>query len=186
MFAIIDNVLPKPIFNRIEGLVCRNTQFKFGAVRTTLPTDKHVSFATTPGSEIEKQLFALPLVMALSKFNLDIQDLFRIRFGILHRDIKQIVNTPHVDYPQEKHMVGLYYLNDTDGTTKIWKQTHSDWGNQHKMLSFDDVDVMEEIPPKANRMVIFNGKHYHSSTLPTKTQLRFTVNYNFTYSKLEG
>jgi hypothetical protein len=181
MFCILDDVLPEPIFKRVSGLVCENQFFNFGAVETSLPTDTVKSFATEPGSEWEKQFFTLPLVMAVSKINLEIQKSLRIRFGLLHRDIEQIVNTPHVDNPFEQHFVGLYYLNDTDGTTKIWKQTHTEWGNKARHLSLKDVDLLEEVPPKANRMVIFDGKHFHSSTLPTKTQLRYTINYNFTF-----
>lgn len=185
MFVILDNVLPEPIFKRFHGLVCENQHFNFGAVQTALPTDEVKSFATEPGSEWERQFFSLALVSALSKMNLEIDKLLRTRFGILHRDIKQIINTPHVDNPFEEHMVGLFYVNDTDGTTKIWKETHTDWGNKARYLSLDDVELMEEISPKSNRMILFEGKHFHSSTLPMETQLRYTINYNFTYKSVE-
>lgn len=182
MFVILDDVLPEPIFERVQGLVCENHYFNFGAVQTSLPTDQVKSFATEPGSEWEKQFFSLPLVMATARMKMNIDKLLRIRFGILHRDIEQIVNSPHIDNPVEEHIVGLYYLNDTDGTTKIWKETHTNWGKQPKSFTLDKVNLMEEVKPKANRMVLFEGKHFHSSTLPTETQLRYTVNYNFTYN----
>lgn len=180
MFVILDNVLPEPIFKRVQGLVTENQHFNFGAVQTALPTDDVKSFATEPGSEWEKQFFSLPLVMAASTMGLEIEKLLRIRFGILHRDINQIVNTPHVDNPFEEHLVGLYYLNDTDGTTKIWKEEHTTWGEKARYLTLDDVELMEEVPPKANRMILFSGSHFHSSTLPTQTQLRYVINFNFT------
>ena len=47
------------------------------------------------------------------------------------------------------------------------------------MYSLDECELLEEVEPKANRMVIFDGAHYHSSVTPTKTQLRYVINYNF-------
>lgn len=185
MFKIIDDVIPKPIFNRIKSLVIDNPFFNFTATKTAVFNDRVSSFATEPKTEWESQYFGLPLVMALANINLEIENLFRIRFGILHRDIKQIINTPHIDAPNRRHFVGLYYLNDTDGSTKIWKQKHTNFDTEPKSYTIEDVDLQQEIFPKSNRMVLFNGEHYHSSTLPTKTQLRYVINYNFTYKSID-
>ena len=179
MFVILEDVLPEPILNRLSGLVTENPNFNFGAVKTALSTDEVKSFTTEPSSGWEMEFFSLPIIMATFKLKIQIHELMRIRFGILHRDIEQIVNTPHIDNPQNHHYVGLYYLNDTDGATKIWKQTHKKWGERAEYFTVEDCELMEEISPKVNRMVIFDGSHYHSSMLPTKTQLRYVINYNF-------
>ena len=123
--------------------------------------------------------FSLPLWMCSDRLGIEVNEIFRIRFGLLHRDQKQIVNTPHVDNPYNFHYVGLFYLNNTDGSTKIWKQQHNNWGAAAKSLTLSECELMKEVEPKENRMVIFDGSHYHSSTLPSQTQLRYTINYNF-------
>ena len=61
----------------------------------------------------------------------------------------------------------------------IWKQKITDWNQEPVMYSLDECELLEEVEPKANRMVIFDGAHYHSSVTPTKTQLRYVINYNF-------
>lgn len=193
MFSIIDDVLPEPIFNRIQSLVVNNPFFNFSANKTfneNIENSKKINynsicFAAEPRTEWEYQYFALPLIMALSKKNLQIENLIRIRFALFLRDIKQITNIPHIDDPYHKHFVGLYYLNETDGTTKIWKQKHKNFNTEPKFYNTDEVDLLEEVSPKLNRMVIFNGEHYHSSTLPTKTQLRYVINYNFTHKSID-
>ena len=45
--------------------------------------------------------------------------------------------------------------------------------------SLDECELLQEVEPKSNRMVIFDGSHYHSSVTPTKTQLRYVINYDF-------
>lgn len=180
MIHVIDNVLPDILFHQISGPVTKNSSFMFGIAPTALPTDNARSFYTFPEGFWEQQFFALPMWMAGEKANIQINDISRIRFGLLHRDIEQTINSPHIDNYDAHHMIGLYYLNDTDGSTKIWKQRHTDWGNPAENYTVDDCDLLQEVEPKANRMVIFDGSHYHSSVTPTKTQLRYVINFNFT------
>ena len=176
---ILDDVLPSTVFNRLITLTVENTNFKFGVGPTAGKTESVRSFAATISPGWEFEYFSLPLLNALGKLqNVRLTDIFRIRFGLLFRDIKQIVNTPHVDDHTRHHFVGLYYLNDTDGATKIWKQKHN-WDSDYVHYSLDECELLQEVEPKSNRMVIFDGSHYHSSVTPTKTQLRYVINYDF-------
>ena len=177
---ILDDVLPKPLFARLSLMVIDNDNFSFVVGPTADGTDSVRSFAASPSPGWEFEYFSLPLLNALGKLqNIRLTDIFRIRFGLLFRDINQIVNTPHVDNDKQPHHVGLYYLNDTDGATKIWKQKHKDWGSAYVRYSLDECELLQEVEPKSNRMVIFDGSHYHSSVTPTKTQLRYVINYDF-------
>ena len=185
---ILDDVLPSGIFNRLVSRTVENTNFKWGVSRTAIPIDEHKSFfADIEPNSWEFDYFSVPLMAAMNRVNmrnldwknLNLNEILRIRFGLLTRDIKQIINTPHVDTHAQEHFVGLYYLNDTDGATRIWKQKLNGWGQDFVFYSVDDCELLEEVEPKANRMVIFYGSHYHSSVTPTKTQLRYVINYNF-------
>ena len=180
---VIDDVLPSLVFDRFKLLTVDNPNFTFGVCRTTTMTDNVKSFFKEPQPNTwDFEYFSIPLVTALSNTKaVKLKELLRIRFGLLHRDVKQIINTPHVDRPTEPHFVGLYYLNDTDGATKIWKQKLKDWSEETNTPSLDDCELLHEIEPKANRMVIFDGSHFHSSVTPTKTQLRYVINYNYTF-----
>lgn len=78
-------------------------------------------------------------------------------------------HTPHVDMDGEHH-TAVYYVNDSDGDTIIYKQKYGEkrlWLTPYKRVS-----------PKAGRCVFFNGLHYHSASLPKKTDNRCVVNIN--------
>lgn len=76
------------------------------------------------------------------------------------------VNNPHRD-SEVSHIVILYYLTDADGDTIIYNETEES----------AEYSIMDRIEPKKGRCVIFNGKHFHSSSKPTKN-VRATININ--------
>ena len=71
-------------------------------------------------------------------------------------------SSPHVDH-DTKHMVGIYYVNNCDGDTRIFKKNK----------------LFKLIKPKAGRMVLFNGALKHSAGFPVKSQVRCVINFNF-------
>ena len=70
--------------------------------------------------------------------------------------------SPHIDQ-DKKHMVGIYYVNDCDGDTRIFKKNK----------------LFKSIKPKAGRMVLFNGALKHAAGFPVKSQVRCVINFNF-------
>lgn len=76
------------------------------------------------------------------------------------------VNNPHKD-AEISHLVILYYITDADGDTIIYNETEES----------SDYTVLERVQPKKGRCVIFDGKHYHSSSKPTNN-VRATLNIN--------
>jgi hypothetical protein len=73
-------------------------------------------------------------------------------------------NAPHTDQ-EAPHYVCLYYVNDVDGNTIIFK-------------GMDDTQVLMEVEPKKGRLVVFDGNsNLHCSTTPT-TGARAIVNLN--------
>ena len=69
---------------------------------------------------------------------------------------------PHIDH-QFEHYTMLYYVNDSDGPTKI----------------FSGEKIIKEINPKKGRAVFFSGDTYHASSSPKKHSNRVVINYNF-------
>ena len=78
---------------------------------------------------------------------------------------KRKVNMPHVDlyYP---HTVILYYVNDSDGDTVIYKNK-KEW---------------KRFTPKQGSMITFDGSLYHTAEQP-KNGTRCVINLNVTSPK---
>jgi hypothetical protein len=98
---------------------------------------------------------------------------------------ESFVDKAHVDM-NFNHQTALIYINDADGPTRIYNEKFEDMFNQDKSsyekhydLIKDKLTVAETIEPVANRMVIFDGLHYHSGTTPSKTDRRIIININY-------
>lgn len=88
---------------------------------------------------------------------------------------KGMFNTPHVDSPpQEKiddsFITGIYYLNNSDGSTYLFDQI---WEGE----KYDKLTTFKEIESKANRLVLFSTKRLHAGSPPTK-DIRVLLNLN--------
>tara|TARA_R100000664_G_C2754298_1_gene141896 strand:+ start:2361 stop:2921 length:561 start_codon:yes stop_codon:yes gene_type:complete len=67
------------------------------------------------------------------------------------------LDTPHRDLTRN-HLVFLYYVTDNEAETIIYNNTKL----SKKMVE------LKKIKPKKGRLVIFNGKYYHTARQPTK------------------
>lgn len=108
------------------------------------------------------------LLTAMDQQQKHLKDLLRIRIGLITRTPTPIVHPPHKDF-HTPHRTGLYYLNDSDGDTTIYKETQ---------LS-DQYTVSETVSPKANKWHDFDGSHYHSSATPINHEKRIVITYNY-------
>ena len=82
-----------------------------------------------------------------------------------------IVDSPHIDLNEgEEHIVVLYYVIDSDGDTIIYNERTESPSYTEK----------QRVSPKQGRVVIFDGKQYHTAEQPTKGT-RCIVNYNLDY-----
>ncbi len=79
-------------------------------------------------------------------------------------------NTPHID-AFGPHYVLLYYVNDSDGDTRIWTRKIGEEKTQYQAIA--------KVTPKAGRFLLFNGEHYHCGAHPSKSDKRILINFNF-------
>jgi hypothetical protein len=77
------------------------------------------------------------------------------------------LNTIHVDY-NYPHLVLLQYVNDSDGDTYFFDQ--------------DKKTIIDTVEYKANRFVLFDGRHLHTGSSPVKNK-RIVISYTL---KLES
>ena len=93
---------------------------------------------------------------------------------------KSDVDTPHVDL-QAPHFVMLYYVRDSDGDTIIYNEkTKFDDCAPDDDMTFT---IRKKVSPKQGRVVLFDGKHYHTAEQPNHN-LRCIVNYDLRNLKM--
>ena len=91
--------------------------------------------------------------------SLNIKSLIRARLNLYPRTSESIKHAYHVDY-DFKHKAAVYFINSNNG-----------------FLFFKN--PLKKIKPEANKCVIFDGEHSHSSSSCTDKTNRITLNINY-------
>jgi hypothetical protein len=67
------------------------------------------------------------------------------------------------------HLVLLYYVNDADGETILFDKTIDDIQDEDMMYLDErhEFNVANKITPKQGRILLFDGRTYHSASSPT-------------------
>jgi hypothetical protein len=109
--------------------------------------------------------------------NIKIQKIFRIRAVFVNKNetFGDFYNVPHID-DQHDHKNMIYYVNDSDGDTILFKDRFDG------ELNFNKKTEEHRISPKKNKAVVFDGFRYHSGSVP-KINHRVLINFNFTVKK---
>lgn len=109
-------------------------------------------------------------------FNVD--SLIRIRAGLQLPVGKRIIHDPHVDFFGDHYTALFYFSSEIDaGHTYIYDKTASK--DSKELIKASEMNVLDKIEPKENRMLLFRGDVYHSSSAPEKVFKRIAVNVNF-------
>jgi hypothetical protein len=107
---------------------------------------------------------------ACNKINFNIEKIERCYSAIqVFIPNKTRKNTIHVnrDVP---HLVLLYYVNDSDGDTILYDKTMDDIPYEEQYPDeYCDLNITHRVTPKKGRVLIFDGRHYHASSSPTKS-----------------
>ena len=74
---------------------------------------------------------------------------------------------PHIDICDKIHIVGLYYVVDSDGDTIIYNERRES----------ESYTIKQRVTPKQGRIVIFDGGLYHTAEQPLNNT-RCIINYN--------
>jgi len=127
-----------------------------------------------------KPLAEAILIKALDSLKLPISKLIRIRAGLSTRTPQTITHGPHVDW-DDSHMSAIYYVNDSDGDTIFYKEFRDETlsVNSREWSKGRNFTIDNTVKPKADRIVIFDGLRYHSSSTPCNNDYRIIINYNW-------
>jgi hypothetical protein len=93
-------------------------------------------------------------------------------------------NPPHVD-TDETHKAGLIYVNTTNAPTVMYNEIYNPrFGFEpeqylNKILN-NKLTIQKIIDCEANKMIAFDGKYYHASSVQSDTYRRIVINFNYT------
>jgi hypothetical protein len=118
----------------------------------------------------------------LNKLNMEFEKDYRYKINWTtpinkNYDFKNLI---HVDM-DVAHIAIVYYINDTDGNTSFLNNKKGNSAESHqsnfKGIDVDAFEIINKIPPKKGRAIIFDGNIYHYGEYPTITD-RFIINFD--------
>lgn len=170
--VVIDNVISSGYQQYVENIFSTNFSWYFTPrVSDDVSEDPNTGFShlvfedkTTFSKHYDTLIPIFFEALDKKERGLKPEKLIRIRAGMFVQNQTKHPHLPHIDFPY-KHTTMLYYVNDSDGPTKLY--------------NFDKTKVVKEVHPKRGRVLIFDGLTYHASSSPKDHPSRIVINYNF-------
>ena len=184
---VIDNCLPQSIFDDLVKQVTdwdytnwffvKNTAYKLEDRDLLFHSSlAHSSVLAGEDNSVLSSISRKAVNIILFQAGENLESIYRIRFGLITCTSETIIHDPHVDY-EFKHRTGLLYLNDSDGDTIFYDKFHKPG---QPAIKCGEEDIVQRVEPKSNRVTLFDGWQYHSSSTPTKNTYRLVMNFNYT------
>lgn len=111
----------------------------------------------------------------------DTHEIYRCKFNLNLPLRNTKVITPHLDTSGNfrEIIVYLYYVNDSDGSTRIWPNIHTngEWeeASSRNLTKYFPIKVQ----PKQGRVLRMSTNIWHSSDVPKKSKKRIVGNFVF-------
>ena len=189
---IVDNLLPAGYANDLEkDIMDRGFPWHFVKDVTYNGYGSNGGFAHVIynlGEEPSPYMaFFKPIVYSIEQvYGGKIEKILRIRIGLLLPDSRMETpyDPPHVDFFLP-HYTACDYVTDSDGDTVVFDQTANDLGsefNEDILYSFTESATFTEqtrCTPVKNRLLLFDGFNFHSSTRPKIADRRIVITVNF-------
>ena len=199
MIKVIDNVLPAGLADQIEKDVTSDSfswyllrdinkeSLKIPRVvidKNTVNTVQlgHGVFDIRKefGKQINSSYFGYSntcLNFIIKKLGWKDADLLRIKYNLLFNNSQfktSSYNTPHVDNEEKNSYAIIYYVNDSDGDTILFNERF----DYEKNIVPKKLTINQKISPKKNRVLIFDGDIFHTSSNPILSEKRIVMNIN--------
>lgn len=87
---------------------------------------------------------------------------------------KEYKHKAHVDF-NFPNISAVYYVNNSDGNTIIYKEKQTDPSEPLPST----LNIIDEVEPIANRLLLFNGFTLHTGSSPVKNKNRILINSNY-------
>lgn len=121
-----------------------------------------------------------PIYYALEEHGLKPKTIYRTKANMLMQEKDYPDNThhgPHPDHPIPNTLTMIYYLNDSDGDTYLFKENYLDHLDFEDYI--DSLTIETRVTPKANSAFIFDATQLHASSPPRETDRRVVINVVF-------
>lgn len=163
---IIENLLSEKYMDRIEDS-CIKSHWKYINNITYGENYEDIINGFTNSFDdksVQYFLYQYLIFKICEKINFKVEKIIRIRKRLTYPSEKKynIAYHPHVDH-YLNHLVLVYYVNESDGDTYIYKEKSSTKNKYPKNFS-----ILEKIKFKRGNVLVFNGKNYHASSLSSK------------------
>jgi len=179
--------IPKDISDFMYEVLCRDNTFPwfyqeqtsfYNGTAEVLQLDgyeEHPYFAHTIVTDNQIKSNAYDIVFdkfwkwMVKNVDGDFGELIRVRAAKTMKN-KVPPTQPHVDAPFG-HWVMIYYCDNSDGPTTIYKERYGE--------NPENVRPKQYIDPEKGKYVIFDGRMYHSGNAPRKHSSRTILNINY-------
>jgi hypothetical protein len=203
MIKIIDDFLPEILFEHVYNVVMdedypwfflKDTTYRSKYDNTNLAQwdEGFSSLIYYKDFESEKPKFTCPsyeafvpmLMHCELALDLKMSNLARVKANLNTTSLTTDPFEPHIDQPDMAMDTAILYLNDSDGPTYIYDFKCPIGYSTNQALEFyrkykDDCKILTTIPPKRNRMLVFDGNYYHSGSRPVTHKARYNLNLNW-------
>jgi hypothetical protein len=128
----------------------------------------HLYRTDTGFSTTNLTIFLRPLLLQIQD-TVNSDTLLRGRVDMTVATGVEVKHDPHVDIPNVPNTTTIYYVSDSDGDTVVYNETRES----------AEYTVKDIVTPKKNRLLIFDGSHYHTGHSPMQHPNRILINANF-------
>lgn len=191
MIKIIDNIIPRTAQERLINIVDdrdfgwhyrRDTAYHPGADIPSFYTNERTSGYTHPiyanGSVIDENMmpWCYQILDGMTEnTGIRVNEIVRIQFNLLYQNPSKTYtsaswNSAHTDQKYD-HKVLLYYINESDGDTRIFNQRNNE--------EFEKFTVRQQVTPTQGTAILFDGNYFHAASNPIKHFKRHVINFNF-------
>ena len=187
---VFDDVIDNDYQNKIKNKLIGEERFPWYYIEDVSSGDSKNQkrggfthgYVNEYGVESEYHYLFLELIKkSCSKINVkEVNAILGRSFLQLPSNIKRDdVDTPHTDIPVD-HFVMLYYVCDSDGDTIIYNEKCNnldEYNDNTNVVKNKIFSIQKKVTPKQGRVVLFNGKLYHTAEQPNNN-IRCVVNYD--------
>ena len=144
----------------------------------------HLAYDLSAPNPIGSGLYATlaPLLfIGAERAGIALKQVLRIRLELFTENERDVPHHhPHVEL-DEPHLVGIYFVNDSDGDMVVFQETSADVSIS---AAADPTGVgrlheAARISPRQGRMVFFDGRRYHATMHPRRHASRMSVTFTF-------
>lgn len=124
-----------------------------------------------PSSAVD---FIKPLVFNIMDEVNSIQPI-RVRADMTMQSDDNHKHQVHIDYPTP-NITTIFYVNESDGNTIFFDERTNE---TEKRYDISNLKIKDEIEPRPNRLVIFDGFQLHTGCSPKNYSNRILINSNY-------